>query len=224
MRFLLKLVTVICIVLTLAGCNNIIESRVESISGSGNIVTIEQDVTAFSRIQIYLGADLDLTQGGSGSLSIEADDNIMQYIDTKIQDGSLIVTKPDHINLSPTQPIQLHVTFSTLNSIEIFGSSAITAEDLDLERLMISFSGSGSTRLTGAIGNQTIVVRGMAIINNSDLVSQQVSVDISGNGTIEINAEETLDIKVAGMGNIHYRGNPTITQNISGTATITQQQ
>lgn len=83
MRFLQNLFTTICVVLALSACNNIVESSVESIRGSGNTVTVERDVADFSRIQIYLGADLDLTQGDSSSLSIEADDNIMQYIEMK---------------------------------------------------------------------------------------------------------------------------------------------
>ncbi len=224
MRFLLNLLTAICVVLTLAGCNNIIESNVESINGSGNIITIERDVTDFSRIEINMGADLTLIQGEEESLAIESDDNLMDYIQTEVNGDRLIVSTPGNISLRSSRPIQLTVGFESLTEIKVKGSSAIMAEDLDLERLMISFSGSGSTHLTGTVGNQTIVVRGMAIINNPDLLSQQVSVDISGNGTIEVTAEESLDVSVAGMGNIHYRGNPAITQNINGTATLTQRQ
>ena len=224
MRFLLKPVTAICAVLTLAGCNNINGANVETIEGSGHVITAEREITNFSRIEIIMGADLVLIQGDEESLVIAADDNLMEYIQTEVNGDRLIVSTPDNISLRSSRTIQLTIGFESLTEIEVKGSSAITAEDLDLERLMISFSGSGSTRLTGAVSNQTIVVRGMAIINNPDLVSQQVSVDISGNGTIEINAEEALDIRVAGMGNIHYKGNPAITQNISGTATITQRQ
>lgn len=224
MGFLLKLVTIISVLLALGACNNIIESNVEIIEGSGHVITTEREISSFSRIEINLGADLTLVQGDEKSLVIAGDDNLMDYIQTEVSGNRLIVSTPDNVSLRSSRPIQLTVGFENLTEIEVRGSSAIRAGNLDLERLMISFSGSGSTSLTGAVGNQTIIVRGMATINNLDLVSQQVSIDISGNGTIEVNAEESLDVSVAGMGNIHYTGSPTITQNISGAATITQVQ
>ena len=224
MGFLLKLVTIISVLLALGACNNFIESIVEIIEGSGHVITTEREISSFSRIEINLGADLTLVQGDEKSLVIAGDDNLMDYIQTEVSGNRLIVSTPDNVSLRSSRPIQLTVGFENLTEIEVRGSSAIRAGNLDLERLMISFSGSGSTSLTGAVGNQTIIVRGMATINNLDLVSQQVSIDISGNGTIEVNAEESLDVSVAGMGNIHYTGSPTITQNISGAATITQVQ
>lgn len=199
-------------------------SNMESIVGSGMIVTEARDVSDFSQVQIYLGANLALVQGNSESVRIEADDNLMSYIETDVQNGRLIVSTPDHINLAPSQTIQLYVTFDTLTALEVYGSSAITAEDLDLDELAISFSGSGSTHFTGTVEEQTITIWGQAIINNFDLTSQHVTATISGNGTLEVFAEDSLDITVAGMGNVLYMGNPTVTQNVSGVANIVHEQ
>ena len=134
------------------------------------------------------------------------------------------MSTPSNTSITPSQPIRLTVTFDQLTDIEILGSSNISAADLDLDALAIRFSGSGSTRLSGRADDQTIQIRGQATINNFDLASRQVSVDISGNGVIEVSAADTLSIVVAGMGIIRYTGSATITQNISGTADIAQRQ
>lgn len=218
------LISTVVLLLGLSACRTTTESNVESISGSGNIVTEEREITNFSRIQIYLGADLDLTQGDTTSLSIEADDNLLQYIKTEIRSDSLIVTKPDSVNLSPSQPIHLQVAFSTLSSIEINGRSAIIAENLDLDNLTVSFSGAGSTEFSGRIDTQTVSIRGEATIHNFNVVSQEVSADISGRGTLNVNAEDSLDVTVSGQATVRYTGNPVVTQNVSGSVDIAPQQ
>ncbi len=222
MQLSLNLVTVMGVVLTLAACNNINGANVEKIKGSGNVITTEREISRFSRIQINLGADLALTQGNSESLTIETDDNLMQYIETKIENGRLIVSTPNNISVTPSRSIKLNVDFSTLDEIEIFGSTNITSNALDLDALAIRFSGSGSTRITGRVDEQTINIRGLATINNFGLDSDRVTVDISGNGNIEVNAEDILDLTVAGMGIIRYTGEPTISQQITGTADISR--
>lgn len=190
--------------------------------GSGSIVTQERPARNFSSIQIHLGADLVLIQGDTESLSIEADGNLMEYILTDVQNGKLIISKPDDVNLVPSRPIRLKVGFATLDNIEVFGSSAITANNLNLDKLIISFSGSGSTHLVGRVETQSIMIRGQATLNNFDLMSRNVSVDIKGTGSVEVNASETLDVTLAGMGSIRYSGTPQIRQTISGTGTISQ--
>lgn len=221
-KFINTLSTAI-LMLTVTACGTTIQPTLEGTRGSGTIISTQRDVDNFSTIQIYMGADLILTQSTTESLIIEADDNVMQYIETRIENGRLIVSKPDHINLDPSQTIHLNVSFNTLHEIEIFGSSNIKAGDLDLDALAISFSGSGSTRLTGKVNEQTITIRGQATIKNFDLTSRHVVIDISGNGTIEVNAEEMLDVTVAGMGTIRYTGNPTVIENVNGTANFVQQ-
>jgi hypothetical protein len=217
-RFLL--ISIIVLALLLTACGTTVASSVETIRGSGNVVTTERNVTGFSRIQINLGADLALTQGNSESLTIEADDNLMQYIETKIDNGRLIISTPNNVSVTPSRFIKLNVDFSTLREIEILGSSNITANALDLDTLTIRFSGSGSTGLTGSVNEQIIVISGQATMHNFGLISNRVTVDISGNGTIEVNAEDTLNLTVAGMGIIRYTGDPTISQQVNGSANI----
>jgi hypothetical protein len=210
------------VALTLSACGTNI-TNITQIQGSGMIISSDRAVSDFSSIQINLGADLALSQGGSESMTIQADDNLMQYLETRVENGRLIVSTPSNTSITPSQPIRLSVRFTTLTEIEILGSS-ISAAALDLDALAIRFSGSGSTRLSGRADEQTIQIRGQATINNFDLASRQVSVDISGNGVIEVSAADTLNIVVAGMGILRYNGSPTITQNISGTADIAQRQ
>lgn len=211
------------IALLSTACRTIL-STLETVKGSGHIITESREVSDFSRIDIRLGAELVLIQAPGETLTVEADDNLMPYITTEVRDGQLVVSTPDNVSLQPSRTVQLYLTFETLTAVDIYGSCNVTAAELDLDELAITFFGSGTTALTGRADNQTITVRGTATINNFDLASERVTVDIDGTGMIEVNAEDTLDVAVAGSGNIRYTGDPTITRDIRGAATIAHSQ
>lgn len=219
-RFMPMMLAVLALAVSACGANPL---TIEVIRGSGNTATEAREIPSFSTIQVNLGADITLTQGAGESLSILADDNILPYIQTEVRGSQLIISTPNQISLNPSQTIVLNIGIENITDIEINGSSAISGSNLALERLTILFSGRGSTRLSGSVDSQTVVIRGEATIGNLNLASRQVTVDISGSGTIEVNASESLDITVAGMGIIRYSGDPSLTQSISGVATITQQ-
>lgn len=224
MKQLLFAFFVLSITLLLAACGTTTNSSVQTIRGSGNVITLERVVGNFTAIQVNIGADLVLSQGSGEALTLEADDNLMEYIQTEVQNDRLIITSSNNTSITSSQTLRLYVTFDALREIEIFGSSNITAENINLDSLTITFSGSGSTRMTGSVSEQSINIRGQATINNAELTSRNVTIDVSGNSTINVNATDTLDITVAGRADIRYVGSPIITQNISGSANIAQQQ
>lgn len=213
---------IVILVVALSGCQTV-TVPIANVQGSGTIISEVRSISGFDRIEIYMGADLALRQGDAESLTIAADDNLMPYILSSVRNGALVIEHPANTNLESATPIQLWVAFGSLTGISIFGRSAITADDLQLDKLSIIFNGSGSTRLTGRVDQQDITIRGRADLFNFDLNSRAVELEISGTGRVEVNAAEQLDVTVAGMGIIHYRGDPVVTRNISGTATIEHQ-
>jgi hypothetical protein len=212
----------VILVVVLAGCQAV-TAPIANVQGSGTIISETRPINGFSQIEIYMGADLTLTQGDTENLTIEADDNLMPYILTSVRNGTLVIEHPANTNLESATPIQVRVGFRSLRDISVFGRSAITADDLQLNALSITFNGSGSTRLTGRVDQQEISIRGRADLFNFDLTGREIQLEISGTGRAEVNATERLDVTVAGMGIVHYRGDPVVTRNVSGTATIEHQ-
>jgi hypothetical protein len=215
-------VRIVVAALLLTACQT--TTSVQTIKGSGSIVLQERNVTGFTGVQVNISGDLTLIRGDGEALTIEGDDNLMQYIRTDVQNSKLVIDTPNNTSISPSRPFKLTVTYSSLRSIDIWGKSTVTADGLDLPALDITFTGSGSARLTGKADTQTISISGSSIVNNFDLTSRTVNVDIKGMGTVEVTATESLNITVAGNGNIRYAGNPTITRNVAGSATITPRQ
>lgn len=206
----------VVLVVALSGCTWMIEG----VRGSRTVVRETREVSGFSEIRIEMGADATLVQGDGESLVIEADDNLMQHIETRVEGDRLIVSSTLRWRMAPSRPVHLTIGFDTLSAIEVRGNSDITGANLDLDELTLSFAGNGSTDLQGRVDRQIIRVAGNAKIHNFDLISRAAEVDILGNGEVEVTAKETLSIQVSGNGKVTYAGDPQLTQRVLGSATI----
>jgi hypothetical protein len=217
-------------------------SSLMGIQGSKNIISENRAVSNFSSIDVSIGADITLIQGETESLTIETDDNILDYIETTVQDGKLSIDTKPNSNISPSQPIKITLSFKTLSQIAVSGSVNMTADtliletltidssgttdivatDVTLETLVITTSGSGNIQFDGVATTQTIAVSGSANINNFALTSEAVILNVSGTGEVEVNVANTLTVDISGTGKVSYMGDPIITQNITGSGTVTK--
>ena len=63
----------------------------QSISGSGNIVTQTKNLNQFDGVRASGSIDIEVMNDQTQLVKVEADDNIMPYIITKVEDGMLDV-------------------------------------------------------------------------------------------------------------------------------------
>lgn len=56
--------------------------------GSGKLITREIAVAPFTALEVSNGANVTLTTG-SGPAVVETDDNMMEYVEVKVEDGTL---------------------------------------------------------------------------------------------------------------------------------------
>ena len=59
-------------------------------------------------------------------------------------------------------------------------------------------------------------IRGASEVESFDLLTNSTAVNIIGAGNCEVNAQNDLDVSITGAGIVYYKGNPTITQSITG--------
>lgn len=122
----------------------------QSVRGNGNVIKKARDVASFTAINTSDGWDLELTQDDHYAMTIEADENLVDLVQTEVRNGVLYIYSDTRIRQSEERTI--HLTFSELNSITAGDGSDIYAEDLisaddftldlddgsDLDRLVLS--------------------------------------------------------------------------------------
>lgn len=220
--------------LILAGCSNNV------IRGSGEIETAVRVVEDFDRIVLSGSGEVILTQDDGVSLTLETDDNVMEFVRTEVNGGTLeLGFVPGQTMISPTQ-LTFYVVVEDLSGLTISGSGDIEADRLAADRLEITVSGSGDVvitdlqaesldllitgsgdiDLTGAAGTQTLTISGSGMYRAGDVCSPAVDVTISGSGEAVVCATETLDADISGSGSVNYYGFPSVTASGAGSGEI----
>ncbi len=219
-----------------ASCMNPLKKR---IGGDGNITTSERNISSVQKVKCAGSYDVQLTQGSTASLKIEADQNLQTYIVTEVNG--------DELSIHPQRGIKIKVYITTdkLEAFQLNGSgNVITTNkfsggdhldlgiagsgnihfDINTPDINSSISGTGDIYLSGETRDSKINIAGTGNYHADDLKSENTRVDIAGAGDAHLFADSTLDIHIAGVGNVYYKGNPSITQNIAGTGKIKKEE
>ena len=215
------------------------------VRGSGDIIVEERDVSDFEEILVTGAGRVIVTQGGSESLSIETDDNLMQYIETEVRGNTLEIGFKDGVAFSqaggrkvidPSESFIFRISVNELTAITLSGAARleveklktdsliinlsgagdITVEDLNAAQLDVILSGAGDVKVAGKVVNQDIRLNGFGRYQAFDLESQGGAINISGAGGANVWVTEVLDVVISGAGDVEYYGTPTVNREING--------
>lgn len=216
----------------------------ETIKGNGVIKKETREVSTYTSLLSRGSMNVQIAYGNSNSIVAEADENLLPYIETTVEDGKLIIKSKKNVNLKSTSKMMVYVSMTKINSLQLSGSGNINGEgafnnpgktdigisgsgniklsfgsfnDLDL-----SLSGSGNMDLKStSTNNISASVSGSGNIECSDISSNDVDAKISGSGNIKVYANKSIDAKISGSGNVFYKGNASnISSKIAGSGKI----
>lgn len=189
------------------------------VTGSGRIVAEERPVTGFNVIELTGSGEVVITQTGTESLKVSADDNVLPLLTSEVRGQRLILgTKPRILLTNAT--IRYDVTVADLSALALTGSGNITLEKVEGDRLDVQFTGSGKIVASGNVQTLMLDLSGSGEFDGEQLTSQQAQTAVSGSGDVVVNAQETLAVDISGSGNVEYVGNPQVTSDISGSGSV----
>ncbi len=118
-----------------------------TVQGPGNIVRESRDVNNFNNISLLGTGNINISQGYEESLTIETDDNLMEFIETKVEDGALDIDTSDGVILKPSKGIDYNICVKDINRISVYGSTKIYARSIyTADEFSIEISGLESNR------------------------------------------------------------------------------
>ena len=195
--------------------------------GNGNVVSEERNISEnFTEIKGSAGLDIYLTQGNENKITVEADENLLEHIQTYVKNGKLHITSE---NIGSSTEKNVYVTFIEVNQIhassgvEIEGNSVIKSEKLTLKsssgaamklevlsREITAHTSSGAEmELSGKATNLFAKASSGSELDAKDLLTINCTASASSGATIETSVKEKLNAKASSGGLINYHGNPT---------------
>ena len=209
--------------------------------GKGASVQKQLDLPAITGIHLSISAEVRLSQGDRQAVSIKAQPNIVELINTEVKNGNwnisftesvkghgdiiidLTVTDLESIGLSGSGSVHGQNAFHGLQDLElvISGSGDIKL-DFESESVECMLSGSGDMQLAGKVNQQEINITGSGDISAFDLATAQTRISITGSGDAEVQVSDQLEASIVGSGDVHYHGAPAVRSNIIGSGDVYQ--
>ena len=160
--------------------------------GTKKIVFQERIIPTYSQIKVLGNADIVLTKGNVGQITIETSENVLPYIATEVKEGTLVI-KLKHYGVNYVPKLRIHIPIDeNFQKIAIVGKGIVTTHknfSLQLHSLEVVLKGDGN-------------------FLGKELSTRKAILSIAGAGNIEASVTEDVQAKIMGYGNISIFGNP----------------
>ncbi len=193
--------------------------RTRHVVGSGIRVSEVRTVSNFHHVRLLAMAEVEITVGQGASLRIEADENVLELIDTRVKDGVLLITTRGTYTIR--HGVKIFATVPSLEGIEVLAMGMVRANRVWGDALEVNVSGMGHVSASGSVRSVRVRVQGVGQVHLFDLAARSAHVMVEGMGNVEVNAADSLFARVHGFGNVVYSGNPgRVDAKVDGFGTI----
>jgi len=211
------------------------------VNGNGQIGIENRDVPAFEGVVLEGSMEVIITPDTITEVIVEAETNLIPFIETYVSGTALIVRTEPNANLRPHDPIRVFVRTPILRYADLDGSGFISTGQFVSNTLDLSISGSGRLETGGVFksiyghisGSGSLYLDGTTSIanysisgsGNIDAYTMQTDscyVHISGSGNTHVSVIDLLDVNISGSGSVYYKGDPLVFTNISGSGLVIQ--
>jgi hypothetical protein len=220
----LKFFTIAIAIMSISICASCQTRKI--IYGDGNVVTKDRKVNSFTGLSVSTGIDVFLKQGKDGAVSVEADENLHEYILTEVKGGVLHVYTD--VNIRQAERKKVFVTMVDVKSIrtssagDVIGGTPVKSDFIELsassagniklevyaKEIRADISSSGDITLSGETDILKADLSSAGDLKAFNLVAKEANVSVSSAGGADIHVIEKLTARASSAGDINYSGNP----------------
>ena len=234
----MKKIALFSLIILVGGCREIAGERVK---GSGHVITENRSTSDFSNIDVSGDIDVYIKQDSTSSVKVEADDNILQYIEVHTDGSTLEIHTEDNIRLKPSHKIKVYVSNSEYKDLQVGGASSIRSEneitstdalnvdiggasegilEVNAPKVSVNVSGASKANIKGKTKDFEGGASGASEIRGFDLLTENADVDASGASNIEVYASVKIAGQASGASSVNYKGNAQASVEKSGASSV----
>ena len=218
-------------------------SSCEKIIGEGPVVTETRNTAGFDAIAVSIPADVYFSESTLQNISLEAQQNILDEIETIVIENKLRIRfKDPDTRIRTAERIVVRIAAPDVRNFEmsgsgnleiigaidppaarffISGSGNIRADELTTNKIEAVISGSGDIEIReGEANEEKISISGSGSVDMADVIVKDADTHISGSGSMKVYPTHTLKARISGSGTVFYRGDPAISSQISGSGSV----
>jgi hypothetical protein len=188
------------------------------VRGSGDVVEEPREVGSFTAVELATLGTMHIDVGEREDLRVEAEDNLLEYIESDVRNGRLRIDTQANVNLRSTRQVNYYVTVTDLDTIIISSSGDIRVPDLEAERFSVTSGSSGDLEMGDLIADAVAISLGSSgDLRMENVEAETLTVDITSSGDVTMGElyASTLEVHITGSGNLDIAGGEVGEQDIT---------
>jgi hypothetical protein len=202
----------------------------QSISGSGNVITKEETIVDFDKVDLSTSFDAQISQAADYKVVLRVDDNLVDYLQVEKIGSTLKIGLKPSASIRGPVTLEAEISMPELVGIDLSGASTANISGFSsIENLNVALSGSSSLKgditagdttvdlsgssdmkISGNGGNLNLDASGSSEVDLSEYTVEDANLDVSGASTVTVKSNGILNAKASGASDIYYLGNPTL--------------
>ena len=205
----------------------------------GEFVTVTIPTASFDQLRHDASVDIVLSQGAGRLVEFEGYDLVLNELSFDVNNGKLTICQHGLYGWSGKSTI--YITVPDLSLIDLASSGDIYGDNrfkpkgslevrsrasgdidlyLDVPDLYTSVQGSGEIRLRGYADHHEIELDGSGRLYAFGLQTYRTRITQFASGDAELNATNSLYVRLRGSGDIFFIGNPFVDHFITGSGRL----
>jgi hypothetical protein len=190
-----------------------------TLAGSGNLFIVVGDtegLTVQAEDNLIPLLDVQVT-GDELTIGFKSGTNVNP---TRPMNFYVTVTNLSSVRLLGSGNVQVGPLNTNDLDAQIAGSGDMTLDQLTANRFTVEIPGSGRVQVNGTVTDQTITILGSGNYDAANLKSTNAVISIAGSADVTVDVSDSLSVNIAGNGTVRYTGNPEVKKTILGSGDI----
>ena len=164
--------------------------RKPKIKGNKNVIEVREDLEPFTAIELADDLDIVLQKSSAEGYALEIDDNLVDVLKFKVEDGTLAISS--FYNITSKKKLEITVFFQELSSLKMLNGKISMKDVISTDRLKVTTFGTSRLELNATAD---IIDISMEEISSGDfnLASDSLNVIL----------KDRIDVKLYSTGTSH---------------------
>ena len=195
----------------------------DRIKGEGPVKEERREISSVDGVELATFGTLYIEQADSVSLTVVAQENLLDYFETDVRSGVLRIETKSRVQLQATEPVEYHLTVPHLEDLVLSSSGDVEMYEWKAEKLYVSLESSGDLECDSLVCPDLDV----ELESSGDLIlhvwnGETLKARLSSSGDLKIykGTADQVDVDVHSSGDFRAEGlecaRARVTTNSSG--------
>lgn len=191
--------------------------------GSGKLATETREVDAFDQLDVAQAVNAVVTIGEPASVSVTADDNVLDNVVTKVSGDRLSVGMSGAV-ASSGNVVRVEITVPSLSAIHATSAASVDVEGLAADQLRLEVDSAGRITAAGTAPTLDLRANSAGELKLDGLAVDHATVAIESAGHAWLKAAQQVTGSVTSAGTLTLVGKPaTVDVTTDLTGSVVQQ-